>query len=214
MTGRIVEILLRDAFWLGVLAFTVLSGLTLWIGERLHHRFEHHLAPLWVLEHVAMPLGHVLAVAAFLLVSYPVIYGSSMPLPDLHMVLASHPGWATILINVVFVATVLFSLLPGIGKMAAFVLPAQGMAGAALLFFWACAGMNDARYADIGLWPDLTTLVFIVLTALLAHHLGGLLHRRLGHGAPHRTVAIHLAVHGVLLIPVLVYAAFLGAQLG
>ena len=143
----------------------------------------------------------------------PVIYGTTATLPDLRMMLAGHSGWATILVNVVFAATLLLSLLPVIGKMAAFVLPAQGIVGAALLFYWACEAMNDARYVDVRLWPDLKTFVFIVLGAVLAHHLGGLLYRWLGHATACHAMAIHLVTHAILLIPVLVYATFLGAQL-
>jgi hypothetical protein len=214
VTGQILDIVLRNAFWLGALAFIALSGATLWAGEALHRRLEDDVVPLWVLEHVAMPLGHVLAVAAFLLLGYPVVYGTAVPLPDLQTVLTAHAGWASILVNVVFVATLLLSLLPVIGEMTAFVLPAQGIAGAALLFSWACDARPGASCADVHYWPDLKTMTLIVLGVVLAHYFGGLLHRWLDHGAAHRAVAIHLVIHALLLIPVLVYAVFLGAQPG
>jgi hypothetical protein len=119
----------------------------------------------WMLLHMGLPLLRVALLLAFMLMTYPALYGS-VGLPALGEVLRIDPGRLPSLGNGLFLIALLLPWVPWMGRIQALVLPAQGITGSALLFHWAS---RDSGLGSVDLWPSAGTLLGIGLLALLGH---------------------------------------------
>jgi hypothetical protein len=133
------------------------------LGARVAQRARHPV-PHWLWEHLYLPMLRAAALALFVLVAYPALYGVEEA-PPVGALLAAGPGRLSQLVGVVFLLSLVLPLAPGVGN-PAFALPVQGAAGAALVAGWlAQAGGSPGP----GLWPGAGVLALAAALAYLAH---------------------------------------------
>lgn len=149
-----------------VLALIALAELPL--GYCLKRRFESSRVFHWGWDRIAAPLLHALAIALFVLLAYPALYGLRSA-PAIGVLLEAAPLRMTQLINALFVASLLLPLLPGLARRPALVLLLQALIATAMVFHWYAAYLG-ARSA--GSWPGLSESMLIAGVALVSYHLG------------------------------------------
>ena len=195
-----------------LISILVLMPLFEWIHGTLNRAVLQ-----WCWDHVGMPLLRAVLMVIFIVIAYPVLFGIS-DAPALSTLLAADDMRIHYLINVLFVLTLLFPLIPGIGRCYEFILPAQGMAASLLLFSWVAEarGLVDVRY-----WPGLDTLGYLLVIALVTHWLAVLVARRLGQLLDTEFNVLgsgELLSRGITLFmqspSILIFSLALGRQLG
>ena len=170
----------------------------------------------WLLEHFYAPVLRAGALLVFLLLAYPALFGLAQA-PPVGTLLAGDPGRASLLLGVIFVTSLLLPLINLPGLAPALVLPAQGLAGAALLFSWLAQAHGAA---PVSYWPSAPVVVAIVIVALASHRLAAGVVALVGDLGVRRGVAdadavAHDAVLLILQVPAIVlYTGALGLQLG
>jgi len=123
----------------------------------------------------------------------------------------------TNLVNVVFLLSLLLPLIPAFSRWPAFVLPIQGIAAATMVFNW---WAESQPQTVIHFWPETSTLVSLIVLAMVTHeiskHLSNRLEKRVdamiqreGSGR-----LIYRTVLMIMQMPViLLYTLSLGQQL-
>jgi hypothetical protein len=211
----LAEILTAPRFLAATAVYGLASvGATLLVaalGRRLDDRVSH-----WLLEHFYGPVLRAAALVAFLLVAYPVLYGLPEA-PPLGALLGVDAGRVSLLLGVLFAASVLLPLVPVGGLGPALVLPLQGLAAGALLFSWAAEALGAA---PVGYWPGLPVAAGVAAIALASHPIALAAVEALGDAARRRGLedadeVVHDLVVLLLQVPaVVLYTRALGLQLG
>jgi hypothetical protein len=150
------------------------------------------------------------------LLSYPVIFGIHEA-PALMNLLTAGSHRISTLLNILFILPLLFSLIPVIGRVPAFVLPVQTIAGSTLVFSWMQAALNvdNIRYLP-QLFIFLIIVLFAILSYWLAHWTANHLATRVNHFfniADGQKVANRTVIVVAQLPVVLIYTTALGSQL-
>jgi len=129
------------------------------LGGRVEARAAHRAIP-WVWTHIYLPMLRAAALALFVLVAYPGLYGV-VEVPAASALVLEEPGRLSRLVGLVFLLSLLLPLLPGVG-VPALALPVQGAAASALLFAWLtdAAGVSRPSY-----WPGTANLLAAVTLA-------------------------------------------------
>lgn len=153
-----LEALASPNLLLAIMAYMLVSLLVEWLGWRLLDRVSDIASTLWLAEHLLIPAARALALVAFILFAYPILFGLAEA-PKLAELLAAGRGRITSLVNLSFVLSLLLPLLPVIGRLPALVLPIQGMAAASLLFHWLVATQPSQWIEYWPNWPALGTLL-------------------------------------------------------
>ena len=130
----------------------------------LHRKLEHQ-ALQWPWDHIGMPLVRTLLILLFITLAYPELF-AVRDAPSINELLAMDDERGMRVVNIIFLLTLLIPLLPVIGSMESLVLPLQGMTASAVLFSW-LAEMKNA--ADVSYFPELMTIIFILVMAMLTH---------------------------------------------
>lgn len=207
-TSAAISLLLSPTTLLALLLYTLITFVAEWSGAYLSHRCKPGSAVMWLAEHLYIPWFNLLALALFITMLYPQIFG----LNDLSNPAVSFRSMA----DTALLISLLLPLIPGIGR-AEFALPIQGIVIVIVLF----GGIaTSAGHPNIDYWPSgmvITLLVVIsTLTMMLSRFstaiLGEWLDQRLERQGFERALQ-----HGIQLamqsIAIFIYAFSLGAQL-
>ena len=160
----IIDILFHHKIVFAVLVFVGISIATEISGRKILLILQDASASEWIFEHIFIPLARAIALMVFILLSYPVLFGIHEA-PPISSLLSSGGNRISTLMNVIFLIPLLFSLLPIVGNIPAFILPAQAIAGASLIFSW----MQGALPAQtIHYFPNIKVLLVILLLAILS----------------------------------------------
>ena len=181
----------------------------------IHEKLDHSLLQYsW--DKVGMPLIRTFLLIGFILLIYPINFGIDSA-PSIHELLAIDEMRSSFLINMIFLLTFFFPLLPIIGKWDELTIPLQGILCSMIIFSWLCQGLNIENYS---LLPDLKTLGLIILISTMTHWLAKYLSEHTGDYFDrlfHREgfkVLIFKAVVMVMQSPVIfIFGIHLGKQL-
>lgn len=190
---------------IAILVFLALAAAGILAEFLLIDRLHETRLNEWLAEHVYLPALRMPALIGFILAGYPALYGLEAG-PPLAALLDFN--WFGRALNILFMLPLLFSLLPVAGRFSALVLPAQGMALAALLFMPLSAAL-DLATASYSL--DFSTLLALLLFGVGGHMLGTALAERL----PRRRAALPVYDATVLAFQapvILAYGHALGLQ--
>ncbi|MCP5144715.1 MAG: hypothetical protein H6978_07815 [Gammaproteobacteria bacterium] len=129
------EILLEPRILALLLGFCIIAMLEPLLEVRLARHLQENDALRWYWNILASPLLRSMLIVSFVVLGYPTLFGL-VHAPSLREL--SVQGYLSFnnLVGVVFLVTLIFPWIPGLGRHAELVLPAQGLAATALLFHW------------------------------------------------------------------------------
>lgn len=161
----IIEILLNSNVIIAIFVFILICIATEIIGQKILLIFEEVPVTEYIFEKFLIPLARAVGLMIFILLCYPVLFGLTEA-PPLHQLLAEGSLRTSTLMNVLFIVPLLFSLIPVIGSIPAFLLPVQGIAGSSLVFSWMQGALDIEKIQYV---PNWITILLIVLFAILTH---------------------------------------------
>jgi hypothetical protein len=203
-----ITLLLSPTSILALLLYTLLTFLSEWSGAYLAQRYKEGPGLIWLLERLYIPWFNLLALALFITVLYPQIFGVA----ELAEIKPSLKRLADISLFI----SLLLPLIPVIGR-AEFALPLQGIIIVSTIF----RGLNEpTTHIAIDYWPGWSTIGLMLtislgtmfLSRLSATHLGEWLDQRLQRRGFERALqhGIQLALQSPVIF---IYAIGLGGQL-
>ena len=147
-----------------IYAFAALCGVYLF--ALIHDRLEHPFLQ-WQWDHIGMPLMRAGLMLLFIALAFPALFGLS-DAPALGDLLDRDDMRFSYLLDVIFLVTLLFPLVPVAGNWEELVLPIQGITAAAMIFSWLAqaTGRTGVHY-----WPGWTTVAMMIVVALITHWL-------------------------------------------
>jgi hypothetical protein len=198
---------------IGVYAITIVLGLLCF--NKIHSSLDHSILQ-WPWDNIGMPLFRAALMLVFILLAYPLIFAIA-DAPSLQTLLDTDERRVNYLVNLLFLITLLFPLVPVLGKWEELILPTQAIAASATLFSWLAAhqGITDIQY-----WPGLNTALYILVLAFVTHWLAVIAFQYLGEAIDEKfnvTNAGQLLSRALVLFmqspAILIYCAALGRQL-
>lgn len=211
----LLESLLHPEMLLALGIFAVVSVMVEISGYKLMHAVSDVGATSWLMSHLIFPVARTLALVAFIITSYPVLFGfdSAQPIGE---VLAAGEMRLTHLVNVIFFLSLLLPMIPVFSRWPALVLPIQGIAAATMVFRWWAATQASIEIQFWPAWPAIVTMfVMAFITHEIAKHLSHHLERYVD-GALEREGSgklIYRTVVMIMQVPViLMYTLSLGQQ--
>lgn len=169
------QVLVNGHFLFACLVYAVTVIIAVLFLERIHNALNHAFLQ-WAWDHVGIPLARAGLLILFILLAYPVLFGTQTA-PPLQTLFAADAMRVNHLLNLVFLITLLLPLIPVIGTRPAWVVPLQGIAACALLFSWLATeqGLEKVSY-----WPGGNTLMLIAVIAIATYWLAIYLSRQVG----------------------------------
>lgn len=148
------------AFFVYVLSIIIVLPLFVFIHDKLNNNF---LQFCW--DKIGIPLIRAFLIIGFIVLIYPINFGldSAPPIGEL---LSVNDKRSSFLINMIFLLTFLFPLIPLLGKLEELTIPLQGILCSMIIFSWLCQRLNIDNYS---LWPDFKVFVLIILMSLATH---------------------------------------------
>ncbi|NKB38159.1 MAG: hypothetical protein GKR93_13520 [Gammaproteobacteria bacterium] len=211
----IIQIMLSADFLTALFVYALLILLTLPCFHKIHRVLGNSVLE-WGWEHIAAPLLRTLLMIVFISLSYPAIFGLSEA-PAFSELLLDSDNRFTLLLNFLFLITLLFTLLPVIGERNELVLPIQAIVACSLLFSWLARakGLTEIKY-----WPGMATIICISVLALVSYCLSIRLSYKFGEIVDRRfNVSDSAALTSQAFVlfaqspAILLYSAALGRQL-
>lgn len=189
------------------ISFAIAAGLLSVAEQRLLGHLDGLRGPLWIAEHVALPMGRAACVLLFIAIAYPAIYGlaEAPPLSAVFSVSGRLSAWT----NLLFLVALAMPLLPASERLRELILPVQGLLGLAMLAGWVADALGQA---EIQLLPSGATLGFAVAWIALNLAAKSWLHRQ--HWDQGTLWTSDRASELVLLLMQLPVLVVYGAQLG
>ncbi len=169
------QVLVNGHFLFGYFIYAIAVIIAVLFLERIHNALNHAFLQ-WAWDHVGIPLARAGLLILFILIAYPVPFGTQTA-PPLQTLFAADAMRVNRLLNPVFLITLLLPLIPVIGTRPAWVVPLQGIAACALLFSWLATeqGLETVSY-----WPGANTLMLIAVIAIATYWLAIYLSRQVG----------------------------------
>jgi hypothetical protein len=199
------------AIFLYCISIVITIPAFVFIHEKLDNTF---LQFCW--KKIGMPLIKAFLIIGFILLIYPINFGISSA-PSISELFAVDDMRSSFLINIIFLLTFFFHLIPVIGKWEESIIPLQGILTSMIVFSWLCQSSGVENYS---LFPDLKTIAFIMLISFITHWLAIFLAEHSGDYFDkmfHREGFKVLIFNAVILImqsPVIfIFGIYLGKQL-
>jgi hypothetical protein len=211
----IIQIVFSTEFIFAASAYAIIIMLALPCFDRIHGALDHSVLQ-WPWDHIGMPLLRAALMLVFILLAYPHIFAIA-DAPSIGTLLDSGERRVNYLINLLFLVTLLFPLVPVLGEWEELILPAQAIAACSLLFSWLAAaqGLSNIHY-----WPGINTVVYILVLAFVTHWLALAISHYLGEAIDEKfnvTDAGHLLSRTLVLFmqspAILLFSVALGRQL-
>ncbi len=213
----LIEALFSTKMILALGVFVVLSVLLELLAMRLLDAVVEIAGTHWIFQHLLIPAARALSLVAFILLSYPVLFGA-VSAPPLGELLAAGSLRLTTLMNVIFLTSLLLPMVPVFSRWPALVLPIQGITAASLMFHWWATTQPGV---EIQLWPGGYVFASLIGWAVLTHEAAKLLSHRLAKylgtllNRQGMDKLLYRSVIMILQVPViLIYTLSLGRQLG
>ena len=168
--------MLSGQFLTAVIVYGIAILIVLPLSVRIHARLKLHVLQ-WQWDHIAMPLLYVLLLILFIAMAYPLLFGIENA-PSLGKLLGSGEIRMNKLVNLVFIISLLFPVIPVLGEWRELILPLQGIAATMMIFSWLT---YDLGVKNVHYWPGLTNTALILAVAVLTHWLAIRLAGFIGH---------------------------------
>ena len=162
----VIQIILSGRVLLAALVYAAASVSSIWIFDRVGRALDEEVL-IWAWEHVGMPLLRAALMLVFILLAYPALFGL-VEAPALGELLARDPLRVNHLLNLLFIITLLFPLIPVLGEWDELVLPVQGIAASMLLFSWLAEATGAGA---VHFWPGWESVAIMAGLAMLTHWL-------------------------------------------
>ncbi len=167
-------------------------------------------------DKIGMPFIKTVLILVFILLVFPINFGIE-DAPSISELLFLDDKRSNFLLNIIFLLTFFFPLIPVIGKWEELIIPLQGVLASVIIFTWLCRSMNMENYS---LFPDGKILFIIFIISFITHKLATRLSVSLGDYFDklyHREGFHELIFKGVVLImqsPIIfIFGLYLGKQL-
>ena len=170
------ESLFTPTILIAMFVYMIMTIISLHLSFRLHAALEHTL-PQWLWDHIGIPLLRASLMLIFIALAYPTLFGLEKA-PSLLILLSAEEMRINYLLNLIFIITLLFPVIPVVGEWEEVILPLQGIAASALLFSWLC---ETLKLEDISYWPGINTLVSIILLTFITHYVSNRISLSLGN---------------------------------
>jgi type III secretory pathway component EscS len=144
------------------LSIIIVLPLFVFIHDKLDNTFLQYC---W--DKIGMPLIRTLLIIGFILLIYPVNFGLDSA-PSINELLSVNDKRSSFLINMIFLLTFFFPLVPLLGKWDELIIPLQGVLCSMIIFSWLCQGLNIQDYS---LSPDFKVLALIIFISIATHWL-------------------------------------------
>jgi hypothetical protein len=211
----IIEILLSADFLTALFIYVLVITISLPLLEKIHASLKHPFLE-WQWDHVVIPLYRAAMMILFLLLAYPVIFAVEEA-PAISALLSENDLRLDYLINLLFVVSLFFPLLPVIGNWHELILPLQGILASMMIFSWLAQNLSVTDYS---FWPGweviMACLFFGILTHWAASHIASYIGQRLDRRF-NVLDSGDLLAGGLILIMqspvILIYSVGLGSQL-
>ncbi|NNE37839.1 MAG: hypothetical protein HKN08_05990 [Gammaproteobacteria bacterium] len=208
-------ILLSTKFLSALFVYILLITVSLPILDRVHARLENSVLQ-WKWDHIAIPLAQAAMVMVFILMAYPVIYGIEEA-PEISTLLAKDDLRINHLINLIFVISLLFPLIPLLGNWHELVLPLQGIAASMMIFSWLASGLGVTQFSY---WPGWEVVSACLALGVTTHWLAVQISQLIGHKLDKEFNVLdsgELFARGLILLfqcpVILIFSTSLGKQL-
>ncbi len=169
---------------------------------------------LW--DKIGLPFIMALLMIGFILLVYPLNFGIDSA-PSINELLSVDNKRTDFLINMIFLLTFFFPLIPVIGKWEELIIPLQGILASMIIFRWLCQGTGIEKYS---LFPDFKTIGFILIMSMVTHWLAKYFAANLGeyldklYNREGFQVLTFKAVVLIMQSPVIfIYGTYLGKQI-
>ncbi len=171
-----IQVMLSADFMLAIVVYGVAILVTIPMFDRIHTALDQ-VVLYWPWEHIGKPLLQASLMVLFIMVAYPILFGLKEA-PPIFLLLSADDMRVNTLINVLFILTLLFPLLPVFGNWRELILPLQGIAASMMVFSWLAAaqGLEEITY-----WPGMDTVIYIILIAMFTHWLAVTVSHHIGH---------------------------------
>ena len=164
----------QTIFALFIYCLCVITAIPLF--EWIHDRLDNYaLQFFW--DKIGAPLLRTFLIIVFILLIYPVSFGLETA-PAINSLLTTGKMRMDFLINMIFILTFLFPLIPVIGKWEEFIIPLQGILASMILFKWLCQSLNIENYSIL---PEASIFIPIIIISLITHWLANHLSEYIGH---------------------------------
>ena len=141
----------------------------------IHEKLDNNILQYYW-DKIGMPLIRTFLIISFILLIYPINFGI-VSAPSISELLAVDNMRSNYLINMVFLLTFFFPIIPIIGKWDELTIPLQGILCSMIIFSWLCQGLEVESYS---LFPDFKTLGLIILISFITHWLADYLSEHTG----------------------------------
>ena len=202
-------------FLTALTSYAILITVFLPLLARVHAKLEHS-ALQWKWEHIAIPLAQAAMMMVFILLAYPVVYGIEYA-PEISILLSQDDLRINHLVNLIFLVSLLFPLIPVLGNWHELVLPLQGIAASVLIFSWLAHGYGLTEFSY---WPGWEIVIACMVLGVLAHWLGVQISQFIGHKLDQAFNVLdsgELFSRGIILLlqspVILLFSSSLGKQL-
>ena len=143
--------------------------------EWIHDRLDNYaLQFFW--DKIGAPLLRTFLIIVFIVLIYPINFGLESA-PAISELFNSDNTRIDFLINMIFMLTFLFPLIPVIGKWEEFIIPLQGMLASMILFKWLCQTLNIEHYS---IFPEAGIFIPIIIISLITYYLAAHLSEYIG----------------------------------
>jgi hypothetical protein len=170
----------------------------------------------FIWDKIGLPLIMAILMIGFILLVYPINFGIGSA-PSINELLSINDKRSSFLINMIFLLTFVFSLIPVLKKWEELIIPLQGIIASMIIFRWLCQGLGIENYS---LFPDAKTISFILIISLITHWLAKYLAEHFGDYLDklyHREgfqILIFKAVVLIMQSPVIfIFGSYLGKQI-
>lgn len=180
------------------------------------HIKSNHRILNYCWDKIGLPFIKTILILVFIFLVFPISFGIE-DAPLISELLSLNDKRSDFLLNIIFLLTFFFPLIPVIGKWEELIIPLQGILASMIIFSWLCHSMNIETYT---LFPDGKTVFIILIISFITHELATRLSVSLGDYFDklyHRQGFHELIFKGVVLImqsPVIfIFGLYLGRQL-
>jgi len=171
-----IQIILSADFIIATVIYGIAILIILLLSERIHNILDHGVLQ-WNWDHIAIPLLQVALMVLFIFIAYPVIFGIK-DAPSIFLLLSSGKLRINNLINLLFILTLLFPLIPVIGNWRELILPLQGIVASMIVFSWLAHAL---QIEHINYWPGFDIIGYVILVAIVTHWLAVTISQQIGH---------------------------------
>ncbi|MGK0298741.1 MAG: hypothetical protein ACI9XC_002364 [Gammaproteobacteria bacterium] len=172
----IFEIILSQQFLVALLIYGILIAIIFPLSEHVYRRLQNSVLE-WMWDHIAMPLIQAGMLMFFVLLTYPVIFGIEHA-PAISLLLSQDDLRINHLVNLLFIISLLFPLVPVVGNWNELILPVQGIAGSMMIFSWMVSSLGVTQYSY---WPGWDVMLYCMVLGVITHWLAILVAHFIGN---------------------------------